>query len=182
MLCFLLISGLISCNSRKNQDSTKAFFSVVDYLKAQVKQMDTLPLRFTRITNENGVSDTAEITKHEFRKHAQHFLTLPDIASQKKMDNYSETNDFDEILNNVWLMYNAKNEEDEVRSETIMMQPDESGNTHVKTILVNTMRDENESYTEKNMTWHVGKRFQIVTKTNKPGQAEKINTLIVAWQ
>lgn len=176
------VVAFISCTNKNNLDSTRVYFSVVDYLQGQVKQMDSLPLYFRKITVENSVPDTAEITKEEFHKYANEFLTIPDIASPKAMDDYSETNDFDEKLNNVLLMYTAKNKEDEVRSETIMMQPDESGNTHVKTILVNTVADDKDSFVGKNMTWHVGKRFQIVTKVNRPEQPEKINTVIITWE
>jgi hypothetical protein len=177
----LIILGIVSCSDKK-PDSTKAYFSVVDYLKAQVKEMDTLPLHFTKITINDKVSDTMEITRQEFHKYAKEFLDIPDISSSKKMDDYAETNDFDEVMNNVLLMYNAKDEDDEVRSETIMMQPDESGNTHVKTILVNTITEDKDSGIEKNMTWHIDKRFQIVTKLSKPNQQEQINTVVVAWE
>jgi hypothetical protein len=98
------------------------------------------------------------------------------------MDNYAEANDFDEILGNVLLIYTAKEPDDEVRNETIMMEPDEQGNTHVKTIIVTTMKNEDKGSIEKNMTWHIDKRFQIVTKTNQQGQLEKINTTVVSWE
>jgi hypothetical protein len=97
------------------------------------------------------------------------------------MDDYTEVNDFDEILNNVLLIYTAKNSEDEVRSETIMMEPDEEGNTHVKTILATTVNSKKDSTVEKNLTWHVNKRFQIVSKQSKPNQPEKISTVMVNW-
>jgi len=179
--CLLITACFLSCKSKK-LDSTKAYFSVVDYLKAEAKKMDSLPLRFTKITMVDSTSDTTEITKDEFRQQAKNFLTIPDIASPSKMDDYTESNDFDEILNNVLLIYTAKKSEDEVRRETIMMQPDDQGNTHVKTILINTIQPDKDSTVEKNMTWHIDQRFQIVTKKNKPNQTEKINTVVISWE
>ena len=171
----------ISCKNKK-LDSTKAYFSVVDYLGAEVKRMDTLTLRFKKITTVGDRSDTSIVTKEEFEKYAKEFLNLPDIASDKKMDDYTETNDFDEILGNVLLIYTAKEPDDEIRNETIMMQPDEQGNTYVKTIIVTTIKNEDKGSIEKNMTWHIDKRFQIVTKTNQQGQSEKINTTVISWE
>jgi hypothetical protein len=172
---------LISCKNKK-LDSTKAYFSVVDYLSGEVKKTDTLPLRFKKITLIDSRTDTSLITKKEFHNYADEFLNLPDIASANNMDDYTETNDFDEILNNVLLIYSAKEPNSEVRNETIMMQPDEQGNTHVKTIIVTTVKNEDGKTVEKNMTWHIDKRFQIVTKTSQQGQPEKINTIIVTWE
>jgi hypothetical protein len=143
--------------------------------------MDSMPLHFTKITTVDSTSDTIEITKKEFHKYAESFLNLPDISSRSNMDDYTEVNDFDEILNNVLLIYTAKNSEDEVRSETIMMEPDEEGNTHVKTILATTVNSKKDSTVEKNLTWHVNKRFQIVSKQSKPNQPEKISTVMVNW-
>jgi hypothetical protein len=181
VIALLLGFFLISCKNKK-LDSTKAYFSVVDYLKAEVKKMDTLPLHFKKIVTIGDKSDTSSITKEEFHNYAQEFLNLPDIASVKKMDDYTETNDFDETMGNVLLIYTAKESEDEVRNETLMMQPDEQGNTHVRTIIVTTVKNDNKEDVEKNMTWHIDKRFQIVTKTSLQGQAEKINTTIVSWE
>jgi hypothetical protein len=181
LISSLLTICFLSCKSKK-LDSTKAYFSVVDYLKAEVKKMDTLPLNYIKITKVDSTADTSKISKEEFHNYAKQFLDIPDIASTKKMDDYTETNDFDDVLNNVLLMYTAKKQEDEVRSETIMMQPDEEGNTHVKTILVNSIQPDRDSTVEKNMTWHIDKRFQIVTKINKPNTLEKINTVVISWE
>jgi len=180
-VCLLIIEFVASCKN-KNLDSTKAYFSVVDYLKAEVKKMDSVPSHFIKITTVDSTSDTTTVAKDEFYKYAQEFTGLPDIASPKKMDDYSETNDFDEIMNNVLLMYSAKKQDDIVRNETIMMQPDDVGNTHVKTILITAVNQDKNSAIEKNMTWHIDKRFQIVTKSSKPGETEKISTIIISWE
>lgn len=177
----LLIIGLISCKNKK-YDSTKAYFSVTDYLSSQVKHMDSLQFNFTKIVSVDTTSDSSKISKEEFHRYAEEFLNLPDIASSERMDDYKETNDFDETLNNVLLIYTPKSQDQEVQNETVMMEPDDMGNTHVKTILVHTIQNEKDSSIEKNMTWHIDKRFQIVTKVNKPNQPEKITTVVVKWE
>ena len=171
----------MSCKS-KNLDSTKAYFSAVDYLAGEIKKMDTLPLQYKKITTVDSTSDTVAITKKEFHEYANEFLNITDISSQSRMDDYTEVNDFDEVLNNVLLIYTAKKPEDEVRNETIMMEPDQEGNTHVKTILATTINSGKDSTVEKSLTWHIGQRFQIVTKLHKPNQPEKIRTVAVNWE
>lgn len=178
---FLPALAFVSCKT-KRPDSTKAYFSVVDYLKGEVKKMDTLPLAFMKITTGGTTSDTVKSSKQEFDRYARQFTDLPDIASTDNMDDYTETNDFEESLGNVLLMYSAKKLQSEVRSETVMMEPDENGNTHVKTILANTMETGGDSTVVRDLTWHVGKRFQIVSKVNKPKQPEKISTVVISWE
>ena len=43
-------------------------------------------------------------------------------------------------------------------------------------------QDNKDSTVVKNLTWHIDKRFQIVTKINKAGQPEKITTTVISWQ
>jgi hypothetical protein len=181
LICLSLTVCFLSCKNKKS-DSTKIYFSIVDYLKAEVKKMDTLPLHFNKIITVDSTSDTIALTKKEFRQYAKEFFDIPDIASADKMDDYTETSDFDEILNNVLLMYTAKKQDGEVRNETIMMQPDDQGNTQVKTILATTITTDKDSTVEKNMTWHIDKRLQIVKKVSKNNQPEKISAVIVNWE
>lgn len=181
LICFFVLGAFIGCRNKK-LDSTKAYFSVVDFLKAEVKKMDSLPLRFTKTATVDGSSATNEITREEFHKYAREFLDIPDIASPDNMDDYSEINDFDESLNNVLLMYISKKGTGSVKRETIMMEPDELGNTHVKTILIRTVDTEKEVTVTREMTWHIDKRLQIVTKNNEPNQPEKISTVAINWE
>jgi len=181
LICLFVLGAFTACRNKK-LDSTKAYFSVVDYLKAEVRKMDSLPLRFTKTTVVDGNTRTTEITKKEFHKYAREFLDLPDIASPDNMDDYAEINDFDESLNNVLLMYIPKKGTGSVKRETIMMEPDELGNTHVKTILIRTIDTEKDSTITREMTWHIDKRLQIVTKNNQPNQPEKISTVAINWE
>jgi hypothetical protein len=174
-------AGILGCNN-KQLDSTKAYFSVVDYLGGEVRKIDSLPLHFLKITAIDSTSDTTTATKEEFNKYAKEFLDIPDIASPRNMKHYTEANDFDETMNNVLLMYTAKEDDDVVRNETVMMEPDDAGNTHVKTILATTVTSGSDSTVEKNFTWHIDKRFQVVTKMSRNGQPEKISTVIISWE
>lgn len=178
--CFLLSLLVLSCKSKKKEP--KDFFSVLNYLKAQVKQLDTSAHRFTRIVTIDSLSDTSAISLQDAKKEAQAFLSLPDIASDKKKDHYTETNSYDDAINNVLLTYTADNDDEEVRRETVMLEPDAQGNTTIKTILVNRMANAGDSTVISDMTWHVGQRFVVTTKVGRDNQPEKIRTLVVKWE
>jgi hypothetical protein len=177
----LMIGLIISCRNKK-QDSTTAYFDVVDYIGAQIKQMDTLSLPFIKITIADSTSDTSRISKEEFHRYANEFLSIPNIASSSKRDDYKETSSFDEILGKVLLIYTPEKNGEVVQNETIMSQPQENADAIVETILIRTTTQEGDLSIEKNLTWHIGKRFQIVTKQTGPKLPEKINTVIVTWE
>lgn len=182
IIYLFILSGFFSCRN-KTTDSTKAYFSVVDFLKSQVKNIDSVYKTFTKIVRVDSTrSDTIRVSKKEFNVWAKEFTSIPDIASSDKMDDYKEMNDYEESLGNVLLIYTPKKEDEEVVNETILMQPDEQGNTQVKTILIKTLQSNKYSTVEKNLTWHIDNHFQIVTKVYKPDQPEKVNTIVIQWE
>lgn len=181
MLSFLLSLLMISCTQKK-KEKKDPLFSVVDFLKGQVRHMDSASFVLTRIEISEGRSDTSVIPKEDFRKYAREFLEIPDISVEDKRDDYDQANNYDDVLKNVLLTYTALEPEDEIRRETVMLDFTESGDTQPRTILINRLQSGKDSTVEKDMTWHVDRRFQIVTKIRKPGKEEKIKTLILKWE
>jgi len=181
LTALLILLLLIGCREKK-RDSTKAYFSVVEFLHGEISHMDTSHFTITKIETANGLSDTTIIPNRDFRKYANDFLTLPDISSEDKHELYDESNNYDEDLKSVLLTYIPKNDQEEIKRETLILQPNEVGNTDVKTILVNRFMPGKDSTVEKELTWHVGRRFQVVTKTSRGNEPEKIRTLVISWQ
>src|SRR4051812_34738414 len=117
----LLISAILSCKSKHKYDSTKAYFPVVNFIQSQIKEIDSTARQFSKITTRDSLSDTVSISKDEFKNLAKDFLSLPDISSDRNMDDYDETSSYDELLNNLLLTYTPKNDKAEIRNETIML-------------------------------------------------------------
>ena len=175
---------LVAChgNTDKSANGGSGYLSVVSFLNAQARHVDTSLYRITVIQTTDSVSDTAIIARENFRAYASDFLKLPDISEGNLKDHYTEAVNYDPLLNSQLITYTAKEPEDEVRRETIMLETDENVNSNIKTIIVNKIETSKDSTVEKDMTWHVGSRFQVVTKTTKPNQAEKIGMLLVKWE
>jgi hypothetical protein len=178
----LILVLLAACkHKKKTEDENGSFFSVVSYLRSQVKQIDTSLYRLIRIETVNNISDTLFIRREDFRSYAKDFLSIPDISSGDKKDDYQESNLYDDMLKSAVLNYTAKNPDDEIRRETVMLDQDPSGNSLVNTIIIDQLKTTKDSSVEKNMLWQVNKRFQVVTKSQLPGQPEKIRKLEVVW-
>jgi hypothetical protein len=178
---WLLLLVLAGCGP-KDPEEDKTYFSVVDFARGQVKKVDSSGVRITRILTEDGRSDTALIGKPEFRSYASEFTSLPDISTGSRKRHYEESNSYDDLMNNVLLSYTTSDPDEEVRRQTLMLEPDENGNTHMRTVLVNHIRAAGDSTVEKDLTWHVDRRFQVVTKVRRKDQPEKISVLVVKWE
>jgi hypothetical protein len=147
-----------------------------------VKNIDTSLYRIVKVETIDSASTTTYIKREEFQKYAKDFLDLPDISSEKWMDDYEETKMFDDVLNNVILTYTTTKPDNEVRREDVMLEPtNASGNSEVKNIIINTLQSNNDSTIEKNMVWYVNKRFTVVTKIQKSNRPEKIKKLELIW-
>jgi hypothetical protein len=178
----LILVVLAACkHKKKTEDENGSFFSVLSYIQSQVKQIDTSLYRLIRIETVNNISDTLFIKREDFRAYAKDFLSIPDISSGDKKDDYQESNLYDDMLKSAVLNYTAKNPDDEIRRETVMLDQDPNGNSLVNTIIIDQLKTTKDSSVEKNMLWQVNKRFQVVTKSQLPGQPEKIRKLEVVW-
>lgn len=172
---------IFSCKSKKKEEKNGQFFSVLSYLQAQIKNVDTSLYRIIKIDKVDSTSDTTFIKREEFRNYAKDFLNIPDISSDKLKDEYQESNTYDQLLNKVLLTYTAKNPDAEVQRETVILDQGDNGNSQVKTIIIDKQISNKDSSVIKNMLWEVDKRFQVITKTTLPGQPEKTKIMQVVW-
>lgn len=179
----ILICSLAACKDKKKQDESEGqFFPVLSFLKGQANHIDTSLYRIVKIETIDSTSTTTYIRREEFKEYAKDFLELPDISAGKWKDEYEETKMFDDALNNVILTYTTTDKENEVRREDVMLEPtNASGNSEVKTVIINKIESGGDSTVEKNMVWYVNKRFTIITKVEKGNQPEKIRKLEVIW-
>jgi hypothetical protein len=183
IILFVFITLSTGCNHKqKGKKIEGSIVSVVSFLKSQVKAVDTISHPILRIDKVENVSDTSTVSKAEFVKQAQAFLSLPDISTDERKENYEEAIDYDEVMNKVFMTYTATDEDEEIRRQTVISEPDEYGESKIKTVIVNRVQENKDSTTEQDMTWHTDRRFQIVTKTKKPNEPEKINILIIQWE
>jgi hypothetical protein len=183
VIVFLCVLGLQACKAKKKEEQDRSqYFPALSFLKGQVNHIDTSLYRIVKIETIDSTSNTVYLKREEFRKYAKDFLDLPDISSDKWKEDYEETKMFDEELENFIVTYTTAKEDNELRREDVMLEPNNAtGNSEVKNIIFNTLQSGKDSTVEKNMVWYVNKRFTIVTKVQKGNGPEKIKKLEVIW-
>ena len=178
------IVSLTACKGKKkHKEGDTNYFPVLSYIRGQVADIDTSLYRIMKIETVGSTSDTTFLKREEFRKYAADFLNLPDITSAKWKDDYDETKMYDEYLKSVILTYTTTEPDNEVKREDVIVnpQPDENGNSEVKTIIIDKWSKQDDENIHKNMVWQSNKRFLILTKTDRDQQPEKVKKLEIVW-
>jgi hypothetical protein len=183
LLLFLVF--LAACSNKKKDEEeadNSKFLPVPAILKAQIRDVDTSLYSIIRIhTVDNNPAETSYIKREEFKTYAKDFLDLPDLTQKKWKGDYTETNFYDEALQSGILTYTAKEEDLETRKQELLTEPTPNGDLKVRTIIAETLKEKNGAVIRKNMIWHLDKRFQVITTTEKNNEPEKVEKLQVVW-
>ena len=186
MILLCLGVAFLSCKHKKkpvNSNSDGAFFPVVSYIRGQVKDIDTSMYRIIKIETIDNRIDTQYIRREDFKTYAKDFTDLPDISSDKMKDDYTETKTYDDVLKSFILTYTTNVKDNEIQKEDVMIdpEPDENGNSIVRSIIIDEWPNHGDTIIHKSLLWQSNKRFLVVTKIDAPGTPEKITRLEVVW-
>jgi hypothetical protein len=181
---FMLLT--FSCKHPKKNthaDTEGAFFPVISFLKGQVKDIDTSLYRIIKIETVNNKIDTEYIKREDFKNYAREFTDLPDITSDNLKGDYQEAKTYDDALKSYILTYTTNSKDREIVKEDVMInpQPDDMGNSEVKSILIDKWSTHGDSTVHKNLLWQTNKRFLVVTQTEYSNKPEKVQKLEVVW-
>lgn len=181
LLLLFTTLALIACNSKnKNSEEAGEFFPVRSYLQSQVKHIDTSLYALRKIVRSGGRSDTVFISREQFRKEATDFLTIPDIASHKWKDDYTESRLYDDALKRAIFSYTPKDEDAPILRQDVTIEPGAGGEDAVRTIFINRIEEKGDSSVQKKMLWEVGRRFQVVTTVSQKGKPD-VNRIREVW-
>ena len=166
---FLLCIFLVCCKGKKEEPTEKAgSFPVLSFIQSQVAHVDTSLYSIIKVVTVDSTSDTTYIKREDFRKEAKDFLDLPDIATKKTMDDYTEEKSFDPLLNQAVLVYTAKEEDAPVKKEQVYIEPDSGEGDKVKTFIIDHVSKDGIS---KTLVWNVDSHFQIISRSGSNGKA-----------
>jgi hypothetical protein len=179
--CSLLI--LPACKS--NTEPAKRFISIPSLIEAQVAHVDTSLYSITRYDyrgTDSVAFDTIYISREQFRKEAQAFLTLPDLSLAAYAKRFTEESRYDELLEKVIISYlplDTKNEE--LQKEEVHVSPSVAAGDKVTTILASKVTNDRNGLRQEELLWLIDKSFTIVRTTQLPGQPAQLITTKVIW-
>jgi len=172
---FVTILFYCGCKQKKND-----VFPAIDFIRGQIANVDTSVYRILKLVPmTDSTYDTTYIKREDFKRLAKDFLETPDIS--KKFDGkYTEERMMNNELGLAVFIATTSDEDLEVRRQEVRILPDPP-NDKVKSIYIERLNGNKDSSVLKRMTWYAGRKFQVITITQKKNEEEKTSVMQVVW-
>jgi hypothetical protein len=188
----LLLWGLMlivaSCNSDEKTIATESpvkkdtisIFPVTDFLKGQLRELDSMPVTVLRTVTVNGSTDSTWLKRESIRLFALPFLAR--VIDSASVSSYFSAKSFlDQTINAFTLTYDANNNlPDSITLHHWSVYIDPQTNQVQRIYLVKENAKHNEGITTQ-LTWKVNEWCSIRTITEKPGNAPDIREEKLKW-
>jgi hypothetical protein len=156
----------------------KNFFPVADYLRNEIRTVDSTPSAILKYTIQNNRTDSAFISAPLFDQLAQEFLS-PELDSPAFERSFSETSFADRTTNSVTFTYASLMNGQPLQRVDILLDPE--ANNRLKSIYMEKSFSAGDTLVSKKMLWKAGRNFLIITSKQLPGQAALVRQLKVVW-
>jgi hypothetical protein len=188
IVTFLLIGSFFfgSCHSSyekvndSTRESTQTFFPVTDYLKGQLKELDSMPITPLKTISINHKTDSEWVKRESIRRFAMPFLT-PVIDSVSMSPFFSVKSFLDQTINAFTFSYDPKKQLPDSISLNhwdVYINPQQST---VERIYMVKEKVVGEGTITTQLTWKSGRDCSIVIITQKPGKEPEIRKEKMQW-
>lgn len=191
LLLFLLLACFLfftACHSNETVrpiasnvpvDSTN-IFPVTSFLRAQLRELDTMPVTPLLVITEKGKKDSIWMKRSDIRKYSLPFLT-PEIDSANMHSFFKESAFFDQTINSYTFSYDPqKTLPDSINLTHWDVYMDPQTNSIERIYMVKEKDSGNQSITHQ-LTWLVKKWYSIRIITQTQGQQTGIKEEKMIW-
>lgn len=186
----LMVLVYVGCNSAEVQpetsqirDSTqdvKEYFPVLDFIRSEIRFVDSLPIGIMKYTTQDGKTDSGYIKLDEFHQLAQEFLPS-DLNKEAFESNFSETSFFDNTTQYSSFLYASTRKNSNVSRIDVLVKPENVVYNKVKSIYMEKFSENADSAVIKKLYWKAGQNFQINTEIRTPKQEVAARQIKVVW-
>jgi hypothetical protein len=157
----------------------KNYFPIADFIKSEIRYVDSLPLALIKYNIQNNHTDSSFIKPAEFDQLAQEFLP-PVLSGAAFEDDYTETSFMDATTQLAAFTYSTKNRNQELQRADVLAKPN-PGINQVQSIYMEKVLIKSDTVFVKKITWKAGKSFQVLSSIQPPGQKPVMTQLKVTW-
>lgn len=162
--------------SANNSTQTENIFPVTEFLKGQLRIIDSMGVTPLKIISANGRTDSIWLKREDIRKNAIPFLT-PVIDSASMYSLFSEKSFLDQTINAFTFSYDPKKklpDSIKITHWDVYMNPETNSIDRIYIV------KENDD-TTKQLTWVVNKWYSIRTISQLPNAQPKIKEEKMIW-
>jgi len=185
LIVLIVMTAFSGCKDQKEPTAgstpaeKKRYFPVLDFLKGQIRIVDSLPSAILKITIEKNRKDSAFIQRDEFNKLAQEFA-MPALEQNMLEKNFKENSFIDQTTQSATFNYIALNDRSDLQRVDVLAGTDEL-QSKVKSVFIQESMNNKDTIIVKKLYWQSNKRFQIITIMHAPGTQNTVRQLLVIW-
>lgn len=188
IIVFLLSSSVLFSCKQKNtaaevagSDSTvrKEYFPVYDFLKSQIREVDSLPGGIRIYTSSGNHTDSGYITTAQFDELAAQF-TSEQIKEPAFTTGFNETNFYDRSSKTSTFMYQSTDTANPVKRVDILTKARDTYDK-VSSIYMEKQQPFTDSTVIRKMIWKTGSFFQVTQLINYPSRPAVERQVKVVW-
>ena len=181
---FVLLPGLFllsSCGNdneektaTKNPDSATVYYPINNYIRQQIKDVDTTPYFLYRLSALNKKEDSAVVSRSKFDAQIKQFL-LPELEDKAFRNDFIESVFDDESTNSITLTYTPKSKANIVQNASVLLDKESQ---QVKWIFINTLANSGDSTVIQRIGWKGEESCyfnQIINHTSKPETQRRLS-------
>ena len=183
-ILIVLCSWAMACgnNNTETQEPApvkKAYFSVADYIKGEIKTIDSLPVGIMKKKITPTRRDSAFIERPEFRILASVFTdpTLEKAALEAK---YVEHSFMDQTTGYYTFTYEPTAGDAPYQRIDVLVRPGESY-SKVKSIYMEKSSAQNDTIINERLYWKANNSFSITKEKVYKNQTPVVEQLLVIW-
>lgn len=185
LVCFLFFNAChsnetLSPVAQKNSADSTNIFPVTSFLRAQLKELDTMPVTPLLLTIKQGKTDSTWLKRSDIRKNALPFLS-PEIDSASMHTLFKENSFLDQTINAYTFSYDPKKvlpDSIHLTHWDVYMNPQTN---MVERIYLVKEKDSAHQNVTTQLTWLVNKWYSVRTITQIPGQEAEIREEKIIW-
>jgi hypothetical protein len=164
-------------------DSTqKNFFPVADYIRGEMRYVDSMPLALLKYTVRDNRTDSGFIHADEFHRIAGEFL-LPGLAKENFEKNFSQSSFMDETSGYLTFTYSTLDKDQPLQRVDVLALPAAAGtNTNqVKSIFLQTSSISADTVVVKKMLWIAKESLLVITSLQPRNKPAIVSQVKVVW-
>ena len=171
-----------SAIQQASKDSTESqtFFPVTQFIKAQLKDIDSMPITPLKIITYNGKTDSSWLKKEDIRSFAQPFLH-PEIDTTNFTSLFKQRSFLDQTINAITFSYDPIGELPdtlELKRWDVYIDPQKNGITRIYIV---KEKSNNGILQTMQLIWKSNKWCKITTITEQPGKSPDIKEELMKW-
>ena len=154
------------------------YFPVADYLRGEIRIIDSTPAALIRYTTQNNRTDSSFINAATFNRLAEAFLG-PGLDSTAFASHFKESSFADATNNSVTFNYTSLQPDQALKRVDVVL--DHENNDRIKSIYMEQSDPQGDTLVSRKLLWNAGRNFLIITTRQVKTQKPAISQLKVVW-